>query len=166
ITNPNAPAPLPKYKSAAENLEHVVYDSAGFGGRGGLANPFDGFSDPVVLARELITYDRYWPAAQDYESSFTPPLMASLKNSKIPVLAFSSTNISAQWPGQVVQSAHATGSSDVSVKTLTRWGHLDVICGTHAESQVFAPVLAWLRRHRKQADSRVPPDRADSRRAA
>src|SRR5216683_8026748 len=62
IKDPNASAPIPKYKTAAENLEHVVYDSADFGGHGGLANPMGGFSTPDVLARMLIRYDRYWPA--------------------------------------------------------------------------------------------------------
>src|SRR5690242_9487243 len=32
IKDLNAPAPIPKYKTAGENLEHVVYDSADFGG--------------------------------------------------------------------------------------------------------------------------------------
>ncbi|MGH7248700.1 MAG: alpha/beta fold hydrolase, partial [Pseudomonadota bacterium] len=46
IKNPNGPAPLPRYKTAAENLAHVVYDAGGvFGGHGGLANPLGGYSD-------------------------------------------------------------------------------------------------------------------------
>jgi pimeloyl-ACP methyl ester carboxylesterase len=72
IDNPDGPAPIPKYRTARENLEHVVYDAKGFGGKGGLANPIGGHSDPVVLARVLIQYDRYWPAVQDYENPFTP----------------------------------------------------------------------------------------------
>ena len=149
IKDPNAPAPIPKYKTAGENLEHVVYDSADFGGHGGLANPMGGFSTPDVLARILIRYDRYWPAIQDGENSFTPAIRESLKGSKIPVIAFSSTNISKDWPERVTKSASSTGSSDVTVKRLAGWGHLDVICGTHAEEQVFEPALEWLRRHRK-----------------
>ena len=149
IKDPNAPAPIPKYKTAAENLEHVVYDSADFGGHGGLANPMGGFSTPDVLARMLIRYDRYWPAIQDGENSFTPAILESLERSKIPVIAFSSTNISKEWPARVTKSASSTGSSDVTVTQLAGWGHLDVICGTHAEEQVFEPALEWLRRHRK-----------------
>jgi pimeloyl-ACP methyl ester carboxylesterase len=149
IKDPNAPAPIPKYKTAGENLEHVVYDSADFGGHGGLANPMGGFSAPDVLARVLIRYDRYWPAIQDGENSFTPAILESLGRSKIPVIAFSSTNISKDWPARVTKSASSTGSSDVTVKRLAGWGHLDVICGTHAEEQVFEPALEWLRRHRK-----------------
>jgi pimeloyl-ACP methyl ester carboxylesterase len=149
LENPGAPAPLPKYKTAGENLEHVVYDSAGFGGKGGLANPFGGFSDPVVLAHVLIQYDRYWPMVQDYEDSFTPAILEALSKSKIPVMAFSSTNIAPDWPDKVAKSASSTGSSEVTVKTLKGWGHLDMICGTYARERVFAPVVQWLKRHPK-----------------
>jgi pimeloyl-ACP methyl ester carboxylesterase len=150
IRDPGGPAPLPKYESAAENLEHVVYDADGvFGGHGGLANPQGGFSDASVLARMLIGYDRWWPAVQDYDNPFDASALARLRASKIPVIAFASTNISAQWPAMVTESAAATGSADVTVKRLVGWGHLDVICGTHAESEVYAPLLAWLRRHQK-----------------
>jgi pimeloyl-ACP methyl ester carboxylesterase len=151
IDHPNAAAPLPKFKSAADNLNHVVFDSAGFGGKGGLANPFAGLADPSVLARVLVRYDRYWPNVQDYENSFTPLMAESLKHSQIPVLAFSSTNISPEWPAGVAKSATSTGSRDVTVKILHNWGHLDVICGTRAEQEVFAPVLIWLKRHSQAA---------------
>ena len=150
IRDPGGPAPLPKYKTAAENLEHVVYDADGlFGGHGGLANPQGGFSDPSVLARVLIGYDRWWPAVQDYDNPLDASALARLRASKIPVIAFASTNISAKWPAMVAESAAATGSTEVTVKRLDGWGHLDVICGTHAESEVYAPLLAWLRRHQK-----------------
>ncbi|MGH7987776.1 MAG: alpha/beta hydrolase [Candidatus Binataceae bacterium] len=153
IRNPNGPAPLRKYRNAADNLAHVLYDSASFGGHGGLANALGGFSDPAVLARQLTIFDRYWPAVQDYEAPFTPARMKTLGSSRIPVMAFSSTNISPQWPKQVARSAHATGSSDVRVISLRGWGHLDVICGSYAERAVFAPALAWLKRRRKLADN-------------
>ena len=147
INNPGGPAPLPQFKTAADNLNHVVYDSAGYGGKGGLANPLAGLADPSVLARVLIRYDRYWPNVQDYEDSFTPLMATALRNSKIPVLAFSSTNIGPEWAQSVAKSAASTGSADFTVKTLHNWGHLDVICGTFAEHQVFAHALLWLKRH-------------------
>ena len=151
INDPGAPAPLPQFKTAAANLDHVVYESAGFGGKGGLANPFAGLADPSVLARVLIRYDRYWPNVQDYEDSFTPSMAKILRSSEIPVLAFTSTNIAPNWPQGVIKSAASTGSRDVTVKILRNWGHLDVICGTLAEHQVFAPVLVWLGRHSQAA---------------
>ncbi len=150
IRDPGGPAPLPEFKTAAENLEHVVYSADGlFGGHGGLANPQGGFSDPAVLARVLIRYDRWWPAAQERDNPFDASVLARLRASRIPVIAFSSTNIGPRWSAMVAASAAATGSKDVTVKRLAGWGHLDVICGTHAESEVFAPLLAWLRRHQK-----------------
>jgi pimeloyl-ACP methyl ester carboxylesterase len=149
IENPQAPAPIPQFKTAAENLDHVVYDSAGFGGKGGLANPFGGFDNPVVLARVLVRYDRYWPNVQDFEDSFTPALAESLRHSKIPVLAFSSSNMAPNWPQTVAKTAAATGSYDVTVKNLPGWGHLDVICGNQAESEVFAPTLQWLKQRQR-----------------
>ena len=111
IKDPDAPAPIPKFRTARANLEHVVYDSKGFGGRGGLANPIGGYSDAVILARVLLTYDRYWPAVQDYEDPLTQALKKSLAESKIPVLAFSSTNIGPRWSQGVKNSAAATGAA-------------------------------------------------------
>jgi pimeloyl-ACP methyl ester carboxylesterase len=152
IRDPNAPAPIPKYRTAGDNLEHVVYESKAFGGRGGLANPFGGFSDPMTLARVLIAYDRYWPAVQDQENPLTPGLSRALMASKIPVLAFASTNIAPRWPELVKSSASETGAKP-EVVVLSGWGHLDVLCGTHAEARVYAPALAWLRQHAEEAES-------------
>ena len=150
IENPDQAAPIPKYKTARDNLEHVVYDAGGFfGGKGGLANPQGGFSDPVVLAKLLISYDRYWPAVQDGESPFTPELLAALKASKIPVIAFASTNFGAKWPAMAEASAKSTGAPDPSFTKFDGWGHLDVLAGTKSESEVFAPTVAWIKQHQK-----------------
>jgi pimeloyl-ACP methyl ester carboxylesterase len=150
IDNPDQAAPIPKYKTARDNLEHVVYDAGGFfGGKGGLANPQGGFSDPVVLAKLLISYDRYWPAVQDGENPFTPELLASLKSSKIPVIAFASTNFGAKWPVMAEASAKSTGAPDPSFTKFDGWGHLDVLAGTKSESEVFAPTVAWIKQHQK-----------------
>jgi pimeloyl-ACP methyl ester carboxylesterase len=150
IENPNQPAPIPKYKTARENLEHVLYGAGGFfGSKGGLANPQDGFSDVTVLAPLLISYDRYWPTVQDGENPFTPALLDALKKSNIPVIAFASTNFGGQWPTMVEAAAKSTGASDPSFKKFDGWGHLDVLAGTKSESEVFAPTLAWLKQHQK-----------------
>ncbi|MGA9723201.1 MAG: alpha/beta hydrolase [Candidatus Binatus sp.] len=147
IDNPDQPAPIPKYKTARENLEHVMYDAAP--GNGAFANMPGGFSDAVVLAKLLIAFDRYWPSVQDGENPFTPELLAALKAWKIPVIAFSSTNFSAQWPGQVEAASKSTGAPDPSFTKLDNWGHLDVLAGTKSESQVFAPTAAWIKQHEK-----------------
>jgi pimeloyl-ACP methyl ester carboxylesterase len=147
IDNPDQPAPIPKYKTARENLEHVMFDAAP--GNGAFANMPGGFSDAAVLARLLITYDRYWPAVQDWENPFTPQVLASLKASKIPVIAFASTNFGVQWPGDVEAASKSTGGPDPSFTKLEGWGHLDVLAGTKSESAVFAPTVAWIKQHQK-----------------
>ncbi len=147
IDNPDQPAPIPKYKTARENLEHVMYDAAP--GNGAFANMPAGYSDPVVLAKLLIAYDRYWPSVQDSENPFTPQMLASLKASKIPVIAFASTNFGADWPGQVEASSKSTGAPDPSFTKFDNWGHLDVLAGTKSESEVFAPTAAWIKQHEK-----------------
>jgi pimeloyl-ACP methyl ester carboxylesterase len=157
IANPDGPAPLPKYRTARENLMHVVYDARGFGGKGGLANPQGGFSDPAILARVLIGYDRYWPAVQDYNNPFTPELLTTLKQSKIPVIAFSSTNIAPDWPAWVLSSAKSTGTAPTFTK-LAGWGHLDVLCGNYAEAKVYQPIMNWLKRHQTGTENRAAPN--------
>jgi pimeloyl-ACP methyl ester carboxylesterase len=150
IENPDQPAPIPKYKTARENLEHVVYGAGGlFGAKGGLANPQSGYSDAVVLAKLLIGYDRYWPSVQDIESPFTPQLLAALKSSKIPVIAFASTNFGGGWPSQVEAASKSTGAPDPSFTKFDNWGHLDVLAGTKSENEVFAPTVAWIKQHEK-----------------
>jgi pimeloyl-ACP methyl ester carboxylesterase len=150
IANPDGPAPIPKYKTTRENLEHVVNDAGGvFGGHGGLANPEGGKSDAVELAKLLLVYDRYWPAVQDHENPFTADRLATLKKSSVPVIAFASTNIASEWPSMVEQSAHSTGSDSVSFTRLDGDGHLDVLCGNDSEEKVFEPVLEFVKQHRK-----------------
>ena len=147
IDNPDQPAPIPKYKTARENLEHVMYDAAP--GNGAFANMPGGFSGPVVLAKLLIAFDRYWPSVQDGENPFTPALLASLNASKIPVIAFASTNFGADWPGQVEAASKSTGAPDPSFTKFDGWGHLDVLAGTKSEPDVFAPTAAWIKQHQK-----------------
>jgi alpha-beta hydrolase superfamily lysophospholipase len=156
IANADGPAPIPQFKTARENLIHVVERPGALGGAKGLANPSGGFSDPVVLAKTLSAYDRWWPNVHNGETPFSAERRAALKDSKVPVIAFASTNVSAGWAAQVEQSAHATGSGDVKVIVLKDWGHLDVICGTEAEQQVFAPLAQWLKQHQTAAQSRAP----------
>jgi len=150
IRNPDGLAPIPKYKTARENLEHVLYDAGGlFGGHGGVSNALNGISDPVVLARVLVAFDRYWPAVQNYEAPFTPELKQALAQSGIPVIAFSSTNISPQWPGKVRASAQSTGYPAPLFKALDGWGHLDVLAGNQSESEVYAPTAKWIMQRAK-----------------
>src|SRR5271155_3423046 len=147
IENPDQPAPIPKYKTARENLEHVMYDAAP--GNGAFANMPGGYSDAAVLAKLLIGYDRYWPSVQDGENPLTPEILAALKASKIPVIAFASTNFSTRWPSEVEAASKSTGAADFSFTKFDNWGHLDVLAGTKSESEVFAPTAAFIKQHER-----------------
>ncbi len=149
MANPDGPAPIPKYQTARENLEHVLYDAAAFGGSGGLANALGGFSDAPTLARVLVEDDRWWPSVQNYESSLTPELKQSLAGSKIPLIAFASTNLGSRWASETRAATALTGSSDVTYTQLAGWGHLDVLCGTKAETEVYAPIAVWITQRAK-----------------
>ncbi|MGH7814593.1 MAG: alpha/beta hydrolase [Candidatus Binataceae bacterium] len=152
IENPNQPAPIPKFKTAGDNLAHVLYGAGGmFGGHGGLANPQGGCSKIGVLARLLIKYDRYWPAIQNHEIPFPIPRLAALKKTKIPVIAFASTNISPHWASDAEAASTATGAAakDREFFKIDGCGHLDVIAGTKSEKMVFAPTVEFLKQHRK-----------------
>jgi len=86
---------------------------------------------------------------QDGENPVTPHILVSLKASKIPVIAFASTNFGANWPTQVEAASKSTGALNPSFIKLDNWGHLDVLAGTKSESQVFAPSVAWITQHEK-----------------
>jgi hypothetical protein len=95
-----------------------------------------------------LLYDRYWPAVQDEESALTPEVESRLRKSHAPVIAFTSTNIAETWPQMVHSSAQATGGA-VKFVELKGWGHLDVLAGTKAKTEVFEPVLGWIKQHQK-----------------
>ncbi len=67
-----------------------------------------------------------------------------------PVIAFASSNMDKAgigWAGRVEYTARATASRDVEYSLLQDWGHLDVLLGTAAAQQVFAPLADWIDRH-------------------
>ena len=150
--NPDGPATDPKYKTIGEQFAYVVQNAWG---PGGLANPDGGISKPQVLATLMRDYDRYYPAIQDIEGK----RMAALPDDpatalddgwgemKVPILAFTSTGMGADWQANVRYSAEASGSRDVTVHVLQDYGHLDVLVGEEAVRTVYEPVLAWIKAH-------------------
>ncbi len=66
------------------------------------------------------------------------------------VIAFASSNMDKAgigWAGRVEYTARATASRDVEYSLLQDWGHLDVLLGTAAAQQVFAPLARWIDQH-------------------
>ncbi len=160
IDDPNGPdfLPEPIFDNRAQALAHFLYAASAFGGRGGLSNAKNGRADVVLLARVLQRQDRYWPRAQnhggfelkrhlagvqfDYATAFTML--------QLPLLAFSSDtmdNAGIAWSERMRFTAHATATSDVEFRVLHDWGHLDVLFGSEAADEVFAPMAEWIGRH-------------------
>ncbi|MBI3245556.1 MAG: alpha/beta hydrolase [Deltaproteobacteria bacterium] len=173
IDDPNGPDffPEPMFDNRAQALAHFLYVSSAFGGRGGLSNAKNGRADVVALARMFQRQDRYWPRAQnhggfelkrhlagarfDYETAF--------KTLQLPLLAFSSDtmdNAGMAWSERVHFTAQATSTSDVEFRVLHDWGHLDILFGSEAAQEVFAPMAEWIGRHaggeRRQEGASAP----------
>jgi hypothetical protein len=62
----------------------------------------------------------------------------------VPILAFTSTGMGADWQANIRHSAEASGSKDVTVHVLQDYGHLDVLVAEEAPRTVFQPVLDWV----------------------
>jgi pimeloyl-ACP methyl ester carboxylesterase len=119
-------------------------------GPGRLANP-DTISETAALARLMIGYDRYYPAVQNVEGRaiaavrdaphtpvddcwgmMTHPILA------IEAERFAGVGASTRF------SAERSGSDDVEVRTLSGFGHLDVLVARDAQQQTFEPVYRWM----------------------
>ena len=62
----------------------------------------------------------------------------------LPVLAFASTALGAEWVKRVRDSAEAYGGPSATVRDLPGYGHLDMLVGRRAANDVFEPARAWL----------------------
>jgi hypothetical protein len=151
-TSPSAPASDAKFKSIGEQLANLLQ----FAWRpGGLANPLGGMSQPQTLATLLRGYDRYYPAVQDvdgrsvadYDDDPRTPLDDAWGELKFPILFVGSTGMGGDFLLNGIYSADKSGSPDVTLNVLERYGHLDVLVGERAAQDVFAPTLAWLTAH-------------------
>jgi hypothetical protein len=148
--NPAAPATDAKFPTLGEQLANLLH----FAWRpGGLANPLGGFSRPATLARLLAGYDRYYPTIQDVEGRSLAdrdddprtPIDDLWGELRTPVLSFNSSGMGGDWLLSGLYSAEKSGSPDVTLNLLERYGHLDVLVGETARRDVYEPVLEWLR---------------------
>jgi len=152
--DPRSPASDAKYASIGEQVSQVLY---GAWGPGGLANPLDGLSRPQVLAKLLVSYDRYYPAVQDVEGRSIADRdddpATSLDDAwgelKTPVLYFGSTGMGGDFLLNGIYSAYKGGSPDVTLNVLENYGHLDVVAGDRARAEVFEPTLVWITKRTK-----------------
>ncbi len=152
--DPRGPALDAKYSSIGEQVSQILY---GAWGPGGLANPVDGLSRPQVLATLLEGYDRYYPTVQDVEGRSiadrdddpATPLDDAWGEMKTPVLYFGSTGMGGDFLLNGIYSASKSGSPDVTLNVLEKYGHLDVVAGDRARTEVFEPILVWITKRAK-----------------
>lgn len=138
IASPNNPSPIGGYATAGAALADIVYTSPAFGGQGGLSAARNGVSDVRVLAQLLDTEDRWWPGAAS-----TGPAPGSPRH-KLPVLAFASGNMGPAWIAQVRDGAKQFGGDKTTVRDVPLHGHLDLLVGRLAASEVYEPTRRWL----------------------
>lgn len=148
--NPDAAASDAKFKTIGDQLAHVLQ----FAWRpGGLSNPQGGMSRPRVLASLLGGYDRYYPAVQDVDGRSIAdrdddpktPVDDKWGELKLPILLFASTGMGGDFLLNAIYSADKSGSTDVTLNVLERYGHLDVLVGEHAQKDVFQPTFEWIK---------------------
>jgi pimeloyl-ACP methyl ester carboxylesterase len=147
--NPAAPATDAKFTSIGAQVADLLYNAWR---PGGLANPVGGLSRPERLARLLAGYDRYYPAVQDVDGRSiadraddpATALDDAWGELKLPILYFGATGMGPEWLLNGIHSAGASGSPDVTLNVLERYGHLDVVVGEQARKDVFEPTLAWI----------------------
>jgi pimeloyl-ACP methyl ester carboxylesterase len=138
IKSPSSPSPVGGYATAGTALADIVYTSPSFGGQGGLSAARDGVTDVRVLARLLDSYDRWWPAAA---LSGSAPRGS---RHKLRVLAIASTNMGPDWVARVKDGAKDYGGDKTEFRELPLHGHLDVLVGRLAPSEVYEPTRQFL----------------------
>jgi pimeloyl-ACP methyl ester carboxylesterase len=147
--DPRGPSLDAKYATIGDQVSGILY---GAWRPGGLANPVDGLSRPQVLAKLLVGYDRYYPTLQDVEGRSiadrdddpSTPLDDAWGEMKTPVLYFGCTGMGGDFLLNGIYTAAKSGSADVTLNVLEKYGHLDVIAGDRARAEVFEPTLLWI----------------------
>ncbi len=66
---------------------------------------------------------------------------------RMPILQFAGTGMGGDWILDGIYTAHKSGSTDVTLNLLERYGHLDVLVGEPALSNVFRPTANWISGH-------------------
>lgn len=136
LASPNNPSPVPGYRTAGAALADILFTAPSFGGNGALTAARDGVSDVHDVALLLTSYDRWWPRAALGGKVPSPRA--------VPVLAFAAGNMGPQWLTRVQAGAKAYGGERASVKEVPLHGHLDLLIGRLAVTEVFEPIRRWI----------------------
>jgi hypothetical protein len=99
-----------------------------------------------------VGYDRWYPAIQNVEGRAIASVVDDPDTKvddnwgkwTVPILYFGSTGMGADFLLNGIYSAAKSGSKDVTLNVLERYGHLDIVVGEKARADVFEPTLAWI----------------------
>jgi len=138
IRDPKGPSPVSGGKAGAA-LADLAYNAPAFGGAGGMSTARDGVTDPRALAQLLLTFDRYWP--RDAVDGRAKPSKRTM-----PVMAFASGAQGQAWTDRVRQGAESFAGAKTTFEEVPLHGHLDLLAGKLAASEVFEPIRVWLLR--------------------
>lgn len=136
VRDPKGPSPVSGGK-AGTALADQAYTAPSFGGAGGMSTARDGVTAPRVLAQLLLTFDRFWPRAA-LDVRVKPPKRT------MPVLAFASGAQGQAWADRVRQGAESFAGAKTTFEEVPLHGHLDLLAGKLASSEVFEPIRVWL----------------------
>ena len=146
--NPAGAATDAKYPTVGDQVSDLLYNAWG---PGGLTNT-KAQTKVQNVSRLLVGYDRWYPAIQNVEGRAIASV-ADDPDTKVddnfgkwtvPVLFFGSTGMGADFLMNGIYSAAKSGSKDVTLNVLERYGHLDIVVGEKARADVFEPTLAWI----------------------
>jgi pimeloyl-ACP methyl ester carboxylesterase len=146
--NPAGAAPDAKFSTVGDQVSDLLYNAWG---PGGLTNT-KGQTKVQNVSRLLVGYDRWYPSIQNVEGRAIASV-ADDPDTKVddnfgkwtvPVIFFGSTGMGADFLMNGIYSAAKSGSKDVTLNVLERYGHLDIMVGEKARADVFEPTLAWI----------------------
>jgi pimeloyl-ACP methyl ester carboxylesterase len=146
--NPAGAALDAKFPTVGDQVSDLLYNAWG---PGGLTNT-KGQTKVQNVSRLLVGYDRWYPEVQNVEGRAIASV-ADDPDTKVddnfgkwtvPVLFFGSTGMGADFLMNGIYSAAKSGSKDVTLNVLERYGHLDIMVGEKARADVFEPTLAWI----------------------
>ena len=146
--NPSGAALDAKFSTVGDQVSDLLYNAWG---PGGLTNT-KGQTKVQNVSRLLVGYDRWYPSIQNVEGRAIASV-ADDPDTKVddnfgkwtvPVLFFGSTGMGADFLMNGIYSAAKSGSKDVTLNVLERYGHLDIMVGEKARADVFEPTLAWI----------------------
>ncbi|HEY8150593.1 MAG TPA: alpha/beta fold hydrolase [Vicinamibacteria bacterium] len=146
--NPSGAALDARFTSVGDQVSDLLYNAWG---PGGLTNT-RGQTKVQNVSRLLVGYDRWYPAIQNVEGRAIASVVDDPDTKvddnwgkwTVPILYFGSTGMGADFLLNGIYSAAKSGSKDVTLNVLERYGHLDIVVGEKARADVFEPTLAWI----------------------